>query len=360
MINSTTRTIAVFCFSFLFISTQLNAQPRIGGEIVYSESGSTLDALVKVNAINGADYNLGPSTLVFEYNTSEVRLNASPNAGTDYIFSSAFGSPYVNSVTRPRDGEASINVFIFGATGTTLTRDLQDLVTINFEVIDPVRFNAASFNFTWTLCEHSDTAASFSINDCTGFGEVALPVELSFFNVEASERSIQLDWATASEQDNAGFGVEYSFESGPFVEADFVTGAGTTTEVQDYSYSFDDMLPGNYQFRLKQLDFDGKHAYSAIVDALVGIPGEYILDNAYPNPFNPQTTVNFAVRESQQVRYELYDPTGRLVRVLLDQSIEAGKNQQIQINASDLPSGVYLGLLIGDSFRASQRLVLAK
>ena len=315
------------------------AQPRIGGEIVFSESATTLKAMVKVNALNGANYGLGPSTLKFEFNSSEVSLPLSPVEGRDFDFAASFGSPYLNSFTQPREGEASVNVFVFGAAGTTLDPNLQDLVEINFEILDPGRFNLATFDFTWTLCEHSDTDGNFVLNDCTGFGDVALPVELSTFNVESSDRTIRLDWSTSSEQDNAGFAIEYSLESRPFLEAAFVDGSGSSTEANDYTYSLENMLPGNYQLRLKQVDFDGKYSYSPVLDVIVGIPGEYVLDNAYPNPFNPQTTVNFAVRESQQVRYELYDSTGRLVKVLLNQIVEAGKNQEIRIEASDLPSG---------------------
>lgn len=361
MKNYTIRTVSVLCFFALFFaSTQIYAQARIGGEIVLSESASSLKAVVKVNGINGAPYALGPSSLKFEYNASELRLPGAPRPGIDYNFASEFGVPYSNSISRPREGVVSINVFIFGGSGTILDTDLSDLVEINFEIVDPARFNLAGFDFTWTLCEHSDTDGSFSIDDCTGFGDVALPVELSSFNIESSERSIHLDWSTSTEENNTGFAVEYAFESGPFVEASFVEGSGTTTETKNYNYSLEEMLPGKYEIRLKQVDFDGKYSYSPVLEAVVGVPGEYLLDNAYPNPFNPQTTVNFAVRESQQVSYELYDSMGRLVQVLLNQTVEAGKNQEIRIVASDLPSGVYIGLLKGETFTASQRLVLAK
>ena len=49
---------------------------------------------------------------------------------------------------------------------------------------------------------------------------------------------------------------------------------------------------GNYQYRLKQIDFDGTFEYSNIVEAEILPPAKFSLEQNYPNPFNPSTNIS--------------------------------------------------------------------
>ena len=73
----------------------------------------------------------------------------------------------------------------------------------------------------------------------------------------------------------------------------------------------------------------------------VEAPNEFVLDAAYPNPFNPSTTIRFSLPESAQVRLVVFDVLGREVRVLVDGTREAGTHEVV-FDASDLPGGTYL------------------
>jgi flagellar hook assembly protein FlgD len=69
----------------------------------------------------------------------------------------------------------------------------------------------------------------------------------------------------------------------------------------------------------------------------------------YPNPFNPATTVTFALPEAGRARLAVYDLRGRLVRTLADESFSVGP-QQVPWDGRDdqgnpLASGVYFGKL---------------
>ena len=342
-----------------FGSSQANAQARLGGEMTFTQTGNNLAISVDIAAV-GAGYNLGPSTLKFRFDASKYDLADSPADGADYTFDAAFvGGGYSNTVTQPNTDEASINVFIFNpGGGTPVSAAARNLVTLNMTVSSPLV--ASPDDFTWFTCEHSDSDFSFSVDDCASFVDGSLPVELSAFEVTTSDRSAQLAWTTSSELNNAGFSVEYARTGEDFQEAGYVEGSGTTEEAKNYSFELNEILPGKYQFRLKQIDFDGQFEYSDVVEADVSIPGEYMLDNAYPNPFNPQTTINFAVAEEQEVRFDLYDATGRMVRTLFQGTVDSNEAQTLRVDGSDLTSGVYIGVLVGQTFKASQRLVLIK
>lgn len=189
---------------------------------------------------------------------------------------------------------------------------------------------------------------------------VVLPVELVAFDARADGDRARLAWTTASETNNAGFQVETRRGAAPWEPLGFVTGRGTTTEAQAYSYEVAGLTPGRYLFRLRQVDFDGAFAYSPEVEVTVSVPGDYFLGAAYPNPFNPQTTFEVAVAHGQAVTVAVYDLLGRRVTQLFDGRLEAGAAQRFTFEARDLPNGLYLIRVQGETFQAARTVTLVK
>jgi hypothetical protein len=101
-----------------------------------------------------------------------------------------------------------------------------------------------------------------------------------------------------------------------------------------------------------------------------GIPRQYALHPAQPNPFNPRTTLRYDLPENSRVRLTLYDLTGRVVRTLVEGEETAGFKQAVWDGTDDTgrpaAAGVYLytfqaeGLKSGKRFSGSGKLVLLK
>jgi len=89
------------------------------------------------------------------------------------------------------------------------------------------------------------------------------------------------------------------------------------------------------------------------------IPTEYALSAAYPNPFNPMTNMNYALVNDGNVSITVYDITGRVVQVLVNEYQTAG-NYQIAWNAVNSPSGLYLIRMESSSFVEVQKVMLVK
>ena len=87
-----------------------------------------------------------------------------------------------------------------------------------------------------------------------------IPVELTSFVASVNENSVTLNWTTATETNNLGFEVQRNSGS-DYQAIGFVTGNGTTTETQEYSFT-DIVTTGSYSYRLKQVDYDGTFSYS--------------------------------------------------------------------------------------------------
>ena len=68
---------------------------------------------------------------------------------------------------------------------------------------------------------------------------------------------------------------------------------------------------------------------------------EFSLSSAYPNPFNPSTTVELSVPEAGNVSVMVYNLTGQLIVELADAYMYAD-NYQFTWNAVNTPSGIYL------------------
>lgn len=166
--------------------------------------------------------------------------------------------------------------------------------------------------------------------------------------------AVQLDWTSAG--DAVGFEVEHAKGDG---EA-FRQVASLEKGSERLLHRVEGLELGTHRFRVRQVDAAGTVTYSETVEVTVEMAEEFLLDPVYPNPFNPQATVRFAVREAEAVRVELYNALGQRLRVLYDDTPQAGAYQEVTLDGSDLAGGVYFVRLQGASFAATQRVMLVK
>ncbi len=94
------------------------------------------------------------------------------------------------------------------------------------------------------------------------------------------------------------------------------------------------------------------------------LPAAYALAAAYPNPFNPSTTIGYALPEACSVRLTVYGVTGQVVRCLVDEPQPAGQYRMswdgTDAEGRPVANGVYLYELRAGQFRAVQRMALVK
>jgi len=90
-----------------------------------------------------------------------------------------------------------------------------------------------------------------------------------------------------------------------------------------------------------------------------GIPANFALKPAYPNPFNPQTTLSFTLAHSGQTELVLYDNSGRRLQNLFSGTLSAGY-YNVNANLREYASGVYVVSLKAGEYSAAQKIVLIK
>jgi len=152
------------------------------------------------------------------------------------------------------------------------------------------------------------------------------PVSLNFsgwkelhFNINKSEFKVisKLKDEDFSVLENEAIGIQISYAAGK----DFKSGTVETGVA---------MVAERFNKEMKQ----------EIAQDNVSADESYFDTKNYPNPFNPETKINYTLKQATSVKITVYDRLGREVVVLVDE-IQGEGEHQVSFNASNLPSGVY-------------------
>jgi hypothetical protein len=201
---------------------------------------------------------------------------------------------------------------------------------------------------------------SFSV---FSFGDenAPLPVNLTSFVSNVNGRNVKLTWITASEINNAGFEIQRTLSgSSAWAKIGFLPGNKNKQTPSSYNFDDNNLNPGKYNYRLKQIDLNGNYKYynlNGIVE--IGIPEKFDVSQNYPNPFNPSTKIKYELAQNSFVNLVIYDAIGRKVETLVKEKQSAG-TYEVTFNASAFPSGVYYYRFSTESFNDTKRMILIK
>jgi hypothetical protein len=193
--------------------------------------------------------------------------------------------------------------------------------------------------------------------------DASLPVELASFTSLINHNSVKLSWQTITEVNNYGFEIERASVIPSGVEGweklGFVQGNGNSNSPKNYTFTDSPIGGTKFQYRLKQIDFDGKFDYSNIIEAELVLPESFSVQQNFPNPFNPTTTIKYELPQNSFVSIKIYDSIGRELKSLVNQNQDQGV-QQVTFDAGELPSGIYYYTLKAGNYSASKKMLLIK
>ncbi len=164
-----------------------------------------------------------------------------------------------------------------------------------------------------------------------GDDQSAFPVEWLSFEATAQQGQVRLDWQTASEQNSHYFAVERSSDGLGWATLGQVSAAGHSDVTRSYQFLDSKPLSGLQYYRLRQVDFDGRHGYSDVrsvnLEATLSV---------YPNPVRDLLYLDLP---GNGWRGELLDAQGR--------SLQQHAHLSQTLDFSALPAGIYLLRLEG-------------
>jgi photosystem II stability/assembly factor-like uncharacterized protein len=188
-----------------------------------------------------------------------------------------------------------------------------------------------------------------------------IPVELISFSAEIENNLVKLSWITATENNNLGFEVERKIKN-DWKKLAFIRGNGTTTMQQYYSYS-DNISSSQGEikifYRLKQIDFNGSYKYLNEISVDLELTSIFNLEQNFPNPFNPTTTIKYSVGQNGFVTLKIFDVLGKEVATIVNSHKEAG-SYKIEFDGNKLTNGIYYYMLKSNDLFSIKKFVLMK
>ena len=195
--------------------------------------------------------------------------------------------------------------------------------------------------------------------------EPATPICLKSFEANFEQGIINLTWITASETENAAFNL---YKNNKLIAS--IAGHGTSTEEHVYTYTDNDIVVGTYTYILADVNYQGEE--NRMIDEAVNItisennllPTSYALADAFPNPFNPSTTLGYSLKTTADVDLFIFDLSGKVVKSwdFSQQSpgwypiIWNGKNSQ----GFNLSSGIYFYTIKANDFVQTKKMIMMK
>jgi hypothetical protein len=117
---------------------------------------------------------------------------------------------------------------------------------------------------------------------------------------------------------------------------------------------FTTMISGNYNNSLK--------GYPYLPEVIVKkIPQEFLLEQNFPNPFNPNTKIRYSIPSMTKVELKIYDILGREKATLVNEFEPEGKYEvEFSLTGKNLSSGVYFYKLTAGNFSSVKKLIILK
>ncbi|MGI4761603.1 MAG: discoidin domain-containing protein [Janthinobacterium lividum] len=182
------------------------------------------------------------------------------------------------------------------------------------------------------------TQFGYSLWEFQVMGTLApLPVSLVAFSATQQNAAVALRWTTATELNNTGFEVQRSADGVAFTSLAFVAGAGNSQLLRTYSYLDAQPLGTTSYYRLKQLDVDGKVAYSTVQTVRGGLVQ---VASVFPNPATTQATVVWSAASPGFGRWSLATTTGQVVHT--ETLAEQNGSNQLVLDLTPYPVGSYI------------------
>jgi hypothetical protein len=215
-------------------------------------------------------------------------------------------------------------------------------------------------NFTVTACDIHDNQGLAS-DPWIYLGPQA--VHLSLFTAGQVNDRVEIRWRTESETNCYSWEVERSAgTTNNYQTVGVKAGQGNSTAPCDYAFTDDGQLePGEYLYRIAEISTEGRKTYYGPVSVAYksNTPKIFSLIGAFPNPSRGIATIKYQLPKESQVRLEIYNVSGQLVKILHEGSKPAGEHQIIW-NASNQTAGVYFYRLKAGSYESTKKLFVVK
>jgi hypothetical protein len=353
--------------------------------VIAAGTGNTLSLQNDVNVVsqvgftsglldlNTHDLNLGSTGLLMNESDSSriigpaggevmatATLNAPSLANPGNLGAFISSSQDLGSTTISRGHQSQA----IGGTGATIlryfdivpTNDVSLNATLRQQYFDPELngFNPDSLqvwsspdNVNWTNLGSTDRDTALHYVDLTGIGSFSrwtlssssgtpLPLTYLLFNANCTSGQVNIQWETAQQFNTKVFDVERSGNGSQWQVIGSLPAAGNSSVENSYSYTDNNPLPGNNEYRIAEYDLDGRPNYTQVINSSCGIAEPFTV---WPNPVINTVWINISTSANSKADIRLYDARGGMIMVK-ETDLPQGNNQ-FSLNLANLAHGTY-------------------
>jgi len=356
----------IISFSSFDPQVGINIEPPLGG----LSNNNMLNAILPLwKDLNFGDADVTGRSLCLKVTSNEIIVTFSRapsyNTATDANDYVSFQT-IIQYTANPTQNSKIDYMYNYDQTGSTfITKYNNNTINPMLTGIKGASGSVQEFQYRFfnSAAQLINSGPIFSSNLALALGPDAtlLPVELSSFTSQINGSNVKLNWTTVNEQNNSGFEIQRTnANENDWKKISFIQGNGTTNEGKNYTYEDRNVSTGKYQYRLKQIDFNGNYEYHALVNEVeIGVPKKFNMSQNYPNPFNPTTKINYELPITNYVTIKIYDINGKEAAQLVNQNQKAGY-YTVEFNGSNLASGMYFYRIKAGDFSAVKKMVLVK
>ncbi len=239
----------------------------------------------------------------------------------------------------------------------------------HYNVVVPTLYDKVGDNIHWTgfliVATGWDNWSYWNSNLLAGWSEDNLPPSApGALTASSSGMTVELQWEAVTSEKVKYYTVYRKTGATDFAllgyatTAEYVDDAITQSEVYTYTVTATD-------FGLNESERSESFTVSLLaIDEAKALPKEFALNPNYPNPFNPETTIEFALPRDSKVTLTIYNLNGQLVRQLVSNSYKAGYQRVIwngrDYSGNAVGSGVYIYTLKAGDFSQTRKMILMR
>lgn len=347
-----------FLFISLFLSSVIHAQ-NINFEfanVSVSPADSTVTFDIMMQATSSNTFHIAGNCYI-DYNSAAFGTNVVTNGRFSLSPLSLVPLPDYSTNQQDVFGGTTVNIdwsnfsYFFAPNGFVEVGTVASpLVRVTMKYQDPseplnISFNQANTNGKTQYWDNVNFMSPPPLyTDPHTYGPnlsippTSLPVEwISFTADRMDSRNIMLRWETALEVNNDHFVVQRSIDAQIFEDLGIVDGMGTVDAPTTYNY-LDNTYQANINYyRLKQVDYNGTHTFSNIVEVRFDGKEDEVAFHVYPSPATSFVTVETIGRINDVYTVLIFDQIGREVyRGTVDED-----SPRKTIPVGDLVEGIY-------------------
>lgn len=189
-----------------------------------------------------------------------------------------------------------------------------------------------------------------------GFRNNPLPLDLLSFEGASENSRCKLSWTTANENNFKGFQVEMKKSNhSDFNSIAFIESQGNQNGIATYKLLSDEMIPGHYYFRLKEIDLDNNYKYSDVIKVVIS--GNEFQSTIFPNPAKDQFSIVLFNPKNQTIKITISDMLGKEVASVFNETCGIG-NKEVKVNSAGLPKGIYICTISGKDEKYITKLTI--